>query len=125
MTYRRRYLGSLQAEAVIDLLVADETNPRSLASHLLALVDDVNHLPRSDPRASRGPEQRLVLSALSAVQLAEPSRLTATSTVGDRAGLRRLFEEVGGMLPTLSEAITQQYLSHLQTSRHLAGERQT
>ena len=125
MTYRRRYMGSIHAEAVIDLLVADETNPRSLASHLLALVDDVNHLPRSDPHASRGPEQRLALSALSTVQLVEPARLSATASTGERAGLRRLFEDVGTVLPALSEAITQQYLSHLQTSRHLAGERQT
>ena len=42
MTYRRRYLSSLRAEAVLDLVVEDETNPRSLATQLAdALVDDV------------------------------------------------------------------------------------
>ena len=46
MTYRRRYQGSLQTSAVLDLLLADETNPRSLAFQFAALSDDVNHLPR-------------------------------------------------------------------------------
>ncbi len=55
MTYRRRYLSSLRAEAVLDLLVLDETNPRSLAAQLVAMDDDVNHLPRPAPAGWPGP----------------------------------------------------------------------
>ena len=47
MTYRRRYQGSLQTAAVLDLLLADESNPRSLAFQLAAVADDVEHLPAS------------------------------------------------------------------------------
>lgn len=118
MTYRRRYLSSLRAEAVLDLLVQDETNPRSLATQLLALVDDVDHLPRP-ASAGRAPEQRFALAALNTVQLAEPDRLAHVED-GVRPVLRDLLAHVGGWLPILSDAITQQYLSHLQTSRHLA-----
>jgi hypothetical protein len=39
---------------------------------------------------------------------------------GARPALREMLTTVGGWLPILSDAITQQYLSHLQTSRHLA-----
>jgi uncharacterized circularly permuted ATP-grasp superfamily protein/uncharacterized alpha-E superfamily protein len=102
MTYRRRYQSSLRAEAVLDLVVEDETNPRSLATQLAALMDDVDHLPRTG--AGRSPEQRFALAALDSVRLA----------------LRDLLDHVGNWLPILSDAITQQYLSHLQTSRHLA-----
>lgn len=119
MTYRRRYLNSLRAEAVLDLLVFDETNPRSLASQLAALEDDVSHLPRPSRGAGRAPEQRFTLAALSAVRLAEPDRLAAVHD-GTRPALGELLDHVGGWLPILSDAITQQYLSHLQTSRHLA-----
>ncbi|MBP3953944.1 circularly permuted type 2 ATP-grasp protein [Gemmata sp. G18] len=118
MTYRRRYLSSLRAEAVLDLVVADETNPRSLATQLAALVDDVDHLPRP-ASAGRAPEQRFALAALASVRLAEPDRLAVVEG-GTRPGLRDLLGHVAGWLPILSDAITQQYLSHLQTSRHMA-----
>jgi uncharacterized circularly permuted ATP-grasp superfamily protein/uncharacterized alpha-E superfamily protein len=117
MTYRRRYLGTLQVEPVLDLVVEDESNPRSLASQLAALVDDIDRLPRST--AGRSPEQRFALAALDSVRLAEPERL-ANVDAGLRPLLRELLDHVAGWLPILSDAITQQYLSHLQTSRHLA-----
>lgn len=123
MTYRRRYHGSLRAEAVLDLLVFDETNPRSLAAQLAALDDDVNHLPRTAARAGRSADQRLTLAALNAVRLSEPDKLAAVRD-GTRPGLRELLDLVGMLLPALSDTITQEYLSHLQASRHLAGGRE-
>ncbi|HEX8916303.1 MAG TPA: circularly permuted type 2 ATP-grasp protein, partial [Humisphaera sp.] len=39
LTYRRRYLTQLEAPAVVDLLLADETNPRSVAFQVAALQD--------------------------------------------------------------------------------------
>ncbi|MGL6097357.1 MAG: circularly permuted type 2 ATP-grasp protein [Fimbriiglobus sp.] len=120
MTYRRRYLGSLRAEAVLDLLVCDETNPRSLSAQLQALMDDVDQLPRPARVAGRGPEQRAVLVARNAVQLAEPQHLAAVEA-GTRPGLKELLSYLTAALPGFSDLITQQYLSHLQTSRHLAA----
>ncbi|MFO0800178.1 MAG: circularly permuted type 2 ATP-grasp protein [Gemmataceae bacterium] len=120
MTYRRRYLGSLRAEAVLDLLVFDESNPRSLASQLVALEDDVNHLPRPTRGAGRSPEQRFALAALSSVRMAEPEKLAAVAE-GTRPELKTVLDIVGNWLPILSDAITLQYLTHLQPSRHLAA----
>ena len=120
MTYRRRYLGSLRAEAVLDLLVFDETNPRSLASQLVGLEDDVNHLPRPSRGAGRSPEQRQALAVLNAVRLAEAEKLALLHD-GVRPALGELLDAIWLMLPALSDAITLQYLSHLQTSRHLSG----
>jgi uncharacterized alpha-E superfamily protein len=120
MTYRRRYLGSLRAEAVLDLLVFDESNPRSLAAQLVALEDDVNHLPRPPRGAGRSAEQRFALAALSSVRMAEPEKLAAAAD-GVRPELKTVLDHVGGWLPILSDAITQHYLTHLQPSRHLAA----
>lgn len=120
MTYRRRYLSSLRAEAVIDLLVLDESNPRSLASQLAALDDDVNHLPRPALQVGRTSQQRITLTALNRVRLAEADYL-ADVRDGSRVGLLDLLDHVGAMVPALSDAIIQAYLSHLQTSRHLAS----
>ncbi len=55
MTYRSRYLSTLQPAPVLDLLLSDETNPRSIGFQLAALSDHVEGLPRdqSIPGRSR------------------------------------------------------------------------
>ncbi|QEL17905.1 circularly permuted type 2 ATP-grasp protein [Limnoglobus roseus] len=119
MTYRRRYLGTLRFEPVLDLVMFDESNPRSLASQLATIADDVNNLPRVTT-AARGPDQRLSLAALAALQTTEVEKL-ATVTGGRRLELIDLLHKLGEWLPQLSNALTQQYLSHLQKSRHLSN----
>jgi uncharacterized alpha-E superfamily protein len=119
MTYRRRYQEGVQAAAVLDLLLADETNPRSLAYQLVALADDVEHLPREARRPGRSPEQRLMLSSLTALRLADVQQLAGLDECGGRPALDDLLGRLVSALPALSDAITQTYLSHLQPSRHL------
>ncbi|HEX5272791.1 MAG TPA: circularly permuted type 2 ATP-grasp protein, partial [Gemmataceae bacterium] len=121
MTYRRRYQRSPQAVAVLDLLLADETNPRSLAFQLAALADDVEHLPRDASRPGRTPEERLMLSSLTMLRLAEVRQLAGLDECGGRPALDDLLGRLASALPALSDALTHTYLSHLQTSRHLAA----
>jgi uncharacterized alpha-E superfamily protein len=120
MTYRRRYHGSVHPTAVLDLVLADESNPRSLAFQLNALADDVDHLPRDRSRPGRSPEQRLMVSALSALRLAD-IELLALVERGRRPHLEELLGRLTALLPILSDAITQTYLSHLQAPRHLSA----
>jgi len=121
MTYRRRYQGGVQAAAVLDLLLADETNPRSLAFQMVALADDVEHLPRDPARPGRSPEQRLMLSSLTALRLADVRPMAEADAKGGRPELENLLDLLASDLPALSDAMTQTYLSHLQTSRHLGS----
>ena len=46
MTYRTRYYTTLQPLAVLDVLMADETNPRSLDFQIGHLADLYRKLPR-------------------------------------------------------------------------------
>lgn len=46
MTYRRRYLAQPRWPMVLDLLLAEEANPRSLAFQVNALLDHAANLPR-------------------------------------------------------------------------------
>jgi uncharacterized alpha-E superfamily protein len=121
MTYRRRYQGSVQPAAVLDLLLADETNPRSLAFQLAALADDVDFLPRDVKGTGRSLEQRLMLASLTTVRLSDAEQLVRAESTGRRLQLDNLLVELTRSLPVLSDAITQTHLSHLQTSRHLAS----
>jgi uncharacterized circularly permuted ATP-grasp superfamily protein/uncharacterized alpha-E superfamily protein len=121
MTYRRRYLCGVQPAAVLDLLIADESNPRSLFFLLKALVDLVNRLPHDTNQAVRPPEQRMIVSLLTSVQLADISDLAQQDDAGQRPRLEEFLTGLLQDLPLLADAISHHYLSHLQTSRQLAG----
>lgn len=121
MTYRRRYLSSLHIAAVLDLLLADESNPRSLVSQLVRLKSDVEQLPRKNEGAVRSPEERVALALVTAVQLADIQKLSQPGEDGARGDLEDLLSYLEDDIPRLSDAISNHFLSHLQVSRHLAG----
>ena len=62
LTYRSRYLNSLQADLVLDLLLLDEGNPRSAAYPAGEAAQHVDRLPESHP-ASGHPGRRAWRSA--------------------------------------------------------------
>jgi uncharacterized circularly permuted ATP-grasp superfamily protein/uncharacterized alpha-E superfamily protein len=111
MTYRSRYLTTPMMPPVIDLLLLDETNPRSVAFQLVALRDHVDQLPRDVDGEARSREHRLTLSMLSALQLAEIADLYAADAAGHRGRLAELLERIMLGLPELCEQITRSYFS--------------
>jgi uncharacterized circularly permuted ATP-grasp superfamily protein/uncharacterized alpha-E superfamily protein len=123
MTYRRRYMSSLQTAPVLDLLLADEANPRSLAFQFAALSEGLDHLPRDDSASRRSVEQRLILSSLTEIRVADIDRLAQVGPSGQRPELERLLAAMEADLPLLSDALTRNYLSHLQASRQLAYQK--
>ena len=63
MTYRTRYYTTLQPLAVLDVLMADETNPRSLDFQLSHLADLYQNLPRHLPDDLQAMRDALALAA--------------------------------------------------------------
>jgi len=122
MTYRRRYLSMIQAAPVLDLLLADETNPRSLAYQLAALGESIDRLPRDPSLPGRSTEQRLVLANLTNLRLADLDTLARAEESGRRTRLEGLLLRLEADLPVLSEVLAASYFSHLQTSRHLGSQ---
>ena len=84
ITYRRRYLASLHAAPVLDLLLTDPTNPRSVVFQLGALLEHVVKLPHLPGRARDGIE-----SALAGGADALLSRLEEIERAPARRGRRR------------------------------------
>lgn len=110
MTYRGRYLSTLQVEAVIDLLVTDDTNPRSLIFQFDRIEEHVSKLP-SAGQAALGHDERLAMSLRNSVRLAQPHELAQTDEDRRRA-LDRLMQRLLDQVPRLSDAISQRYLIH-------------
>lgn len=119
MTYRNRYRTSVQLEAVLDLLIQDETNPRALSHQLERLQHFISLLPRDNVFAYKSAEERLVLQTLTSVRLADPQSLAEVDADGHRQNLTRLLEDLMTLLPQLSDALTNSYFSHAEQPRQL------
>lgn len=123
MTYRSRYLASLHMPGVLDLLLTDETNPRSLAFQIVALADHVERLPRDDAQPLLGPEQRIAMTLLHNIRLVEIETLSTARESGQRSRLDRMLDRMADQLPRLSELIAHRYLIHAAVPRQLAESR--
>ena len=125
MTYRSRYRANIQFAAVLDLLVTDESNPRSLAFQLNTLERHVTKLPRSvDDAPGVATEQRLALAMAHAVRLADAQDLAgAHAPDGEELEpmqtLADLLAKLAQDLPELSDAISLKYLVHAGAPRQL------
>lgn len=104
MTYRSRYQTSIQAPLVLDLLLRDEVNPRSLAFQLV-------HLQRHFEPLAEAPHAALA-TLLEAVRRAPLDELAGTDAGGRRAALEALLLRLGRETPALFTALSHAYLSH-------------
>lgn len=120
ITYRSRYLTTLQCAPVLDLLLTDDTNPRAIVYQLTELAAHVDRLPRDRSLPALSTAQRLILTMLTNVRLAEIDRLCQSGAGGRRSHLAALLTHLLTELPALSETITHAYLSHTEPTRHLA-----
>jgi len=121
ITYRSRYLTSLQTDLVLDLLLADEANPRSVAFQLARLKEHVDLLPNSQISIRRPQEARQALALLTAVQLADVRELGRTEDIAAAAARDSLLDRLAADLGVLSETISRAYFTHAAQSRQLAA----
>jgi uncharacterized alpha-E superfamily protein len=122
ITYRRRYMSDLAPDLLLDLLLVDETNPRSVGFQLSTLNDHMAKLPEHhDPLRRYRKEQHLVWKALIAVRLANLEELSVPGGSGTRKALSELLDTIQRDCLDLSEALSAQYLTHLSASRLISS----
>ena len=117
-TYRRRYRTRVDNAAVLDLLLMDETNPRSVASQL-AHLESLAHALGGDEAPRRSRAERLALDALTQLRLFDVSVVNlppaATRAPDGPAvpdglhALDALLMRIGSLLATLSDELTTRY----------------
>jgi uncharacterized circularly permuted ATP-grasp superfamily protein/uncharacterized alpha-E superfamily protein len=117
ITYRTRYFTALRTEHVLELLLADEANPRSLAFQLAVLLGHLQSLPGYDPAEGEPLPRILAEQALGSVRQASMDDLAARGADGDMAALEELILAMKRTLCDLSNALTARYFSHLAASR--------
>ena len=120
ITYRRRYRSHAQLETLLDLLLLDDGNPRSLVFGLDRLADDLDGLPVGPDRRLRE-EQRLVLEASTALRLADTAALAVQDESGHRPALDVFLADLRGKLLEAADAVDRAHFVHLLPRRSLVG----
>ena len=124
ITYRSRYRLQPMLPLVLDLLVMDESNPRSFAYQLASLTRHLERLPQASEGNALTRERRLVLGIQTAVRLADVNDLAEGTPAVRRVALTALLDKALGDLPKLSESISRRYFSLVEDAPHRAAMRQ-
>jgi uncharacterized circularly permuted ATP-grasp superfamily protein/uncharacterized alpha-E superfamily protein len=115
MTYRSRYLSLPQLAPVFDLLIIDDTNPRSLGFQIAALLSHLDQLAKERRLDILGPDQRLITWLSGAIKTAEVHRLCSNDPDTRRHNLSHFLESIRSRLWELGETLTHQFFTHAQS----------
>jgi uncharacterized circularly permuted ATP-grasp superfamily protein/uncharacterized alpha-E superfamily protein len=108
MTHRSRYFAGPQWATVLDLLLADASNPRSLAFQIAALSDHMDNLPRVESC-----QEAVSARALCALVVSRDwSAMAEAELSGADRALGALLDRFGNELRALSDALTNGYFNH-------------
>ncbi|SNB52336.1 Uncharacterized conserved protein, circularly permuted ATPgrasp superfamily [Arboricoccus pini] len=112
MTYRSRYLMTPLLIPVLDLLVLDETNPRSIAYQLVQIEAHLAALPSEGPH--RTAEHRMILKILTGLRLVEVGELARQGADRRRPVLDGLVDGLLVDLPALSDLVMHSHFAHAE-----------
>lgn len=108
VTYRRRYRGRAHIEGVLDLLLFDETNPRSVAYQVRSLGE---HIPRfATSTEHHAAVQGAYASVASILADQDVVSLASATASGDRPDLHTYLGEVHDAVSALCDVIDSSYL---------------
>ena len=117
ITYRSRYNLLPHIAAVYDLLLLDDTNPRSILFQLNQLVKHFDRLPRERESALPGPSQRILIECLARLRLTDPHTLAREKANWHETETAQVVRFIARQMPRLSDAISVSYFAHSAISR--------
>ena len=112
LTYFRRYGTKLNAAAILDLLLCDESNPHSVAFHAMEIEKIVNELPLATENVFLAPLDREILRLTSQLRLADVHALVKDEN-GHRMALSHYCEERIKEFENIEELLSREYLNHI------------
>ena len=115
ITYRSRYRLDPMLPLVLDLLLLDETNPRSLAFQLAALSRHMESLPDANRGRGLSEARRILLALSTSIRLADVEVMSAET---NGAGLSELLRQQLRLLPEFTSALSRQYFNLIDETPH-------
>lgn len=119
MTYAARYGAQMQEGPVLDLLLADETNPRAVAYQLNILSRHLAVLPKRGMPGLLNTEERIVEHLLSEVRVADMTALARPEADGTRPRLAALLETLNTEMCRFADEVSMRYFIHTGPARAL------
>ena len=118
-TFRYRYRSHLNLRALLNLLLMDSHFPHSLSFTLTRLSEALQKLPTEAGQVQLAPEQKMILSSTTELQLAEVSHLIQTSESSFiREELDSLLALISKNTSGCADWVIQKYFSHSEPGLH-------
>jgi uncharacterized alpha-E superfamily protein len=118
MTFRSRYHAPAQITRVLDLLLADESNPRSVVFQASTIAAHLADLPHTDPDGVMTGDRRVARQIENELLIADMQQLgESVSRNGSRARLERLTRRIEKDVVELSNLISHHFFSHSIATR--------
>lgn len=121
MTYRSRYFATIEYAPVLDLLLLDGSNPRSLAYQLSSLSEHFQQMGGANSASKVGPEVPIIEDARGLLQLNSIEALSFSDEGRRRVKLDDLLASLGNSLYVISNLITQRYFSHAKVTQQMSS----
>ncbi len=121
MTYRSRYKATFQFAPVLDLLLIDESNPKSLAFQCSQLADHVEHLPKKNELRFSSPEEKICLEMLTSVRLLDLTSLKQGYSVIENIRLTDFIQSITSKMKMLAKEINIHYLTRVPSVPHYSS----
>lgn len=115
MTYRARYMTNPMVAPVLDLLLLDETNPRSVAFQVAEIDKHLGQLDGPVAQASTlSAERHMIYSLISEMRLARVADLSEVNDQGIRLELAKMLRRFESSLLEFSPLLARSYFSHAE-----------
>lgn len=119
ITYRRRYRSHAQLSTLLDLLLLDPGNPRSVSYQINQLSADVTAVARGDGPGRLTEVERLVLETSTMLRLTDLTPLAEVDRAGRRPQIEAFLSRLIGLLERISDALVATHFTHLPPQRSL------
>ncbi len=119
VTYRYKYRSVLELKAVLDLLICNEDNPRSLIYQVLKIDKHLRNMPHQELDRGMGPVAKKLLGATTAIRLSDIDHLsTLNGAEGKYLNLLEFLDHISSLLMEISDMIFQIYFSNNRNRYH-------
>ncbi|MEO6313825.1 MAG: circularly permuted type 2 ATP-grasp protein [Chitinophagaceae bacterium] len=120
VNYRYKYRAHIQLPLVLDLMLLDPNNPRSLIYQLDRLKAYLSQLPKSQSAHTLAEHERLVLEAYTLLKLADKDALAICDIDTSRyENLHTFLSAMHALLLAIPGAVSKIYFKHATTQKQL------
>jgi uncharacterized alpha-E superfamily protein len=112
VTYKYRNRAPINLKSVLDLMLLDRKNPRSLIYQLSGLKHNVSLLPNRNNSYDIAQEEKLATEAHALLVLADTIKLSKQTKLYIRKDLDDLMSNLSTLVSEISMVITHKFFSH-------------